>query len=49
MMHNDAFHFHLHIFPRYQGDKFNTEASNTRATALEERQEYIKKIKDQIK
>jgi histidine triad (HIT) family protein len=40
-----AFHFHLHIFPRYEGDKFNTEGTNKRATTLEERQKYINKIK----
>lgn len=43
-----AFHFHLHVFPRYNDDKFNTEGSNKRATTLEERQEYIKKIKEQL-
>ncbi len=43
-----AFHFHLHIFPRYDGDKFNTEGGNKRASTLEERQQYIQKIKDQL-
>ncbi len=39
-----AFHFHLHIFPRYEGDKYNTEGGNKRATTLEERLPYIKKL-----
>jgi histidine triad (HIT) family protein len=43
-----AFHYHLHVFPRYEGDKFNTESGNKRATTEEERQEYIKKLKEQL-
>lgn len=43
-----AFHFHLHIFPRYANDRFNSESQNKRATTLEERQEYISKIKKQL-
>lgn len=40
-----AFHFHLHIFPRYEGDTYNTEGGNKRVTTLEERQPFIKKLK----
>ncbi len=40
-----AFHFHLHVFPRYQRDKFNKESVNKRSTTPEERQEYLNKIK----
>lgn len=39
-----AFHYHLHIFPRYNGDRFNQEMGNKRATTPEERKKYIKKI-----
>lgn len=40
-----AFHFHLHVFPRYEGDVYNTEGGNKRATTIDERQPFIKKLK----
>ena len=43
-----AFHFHLHIFPRFDGDKYNAVGGIKRATTLEERQPYIDKIKAQF-
>lgn len=43
-----AFHFHLHIFPRYANDRFNVESQNKRLATLKERQEYINKIKAQF-
>lgn len=43
-----AFHFHLHIFPRYDGDRFMMESVNKRATTPEERKPYIDKLKKQL-
>lgn len=43
-----AFHFHLHIHPRYDNDTFNQEIANKRATTLEERQKYIDKLKKHV-
>lgn len=43
-----AFHFHLHIFPRYEGDKYNIVGGDKRASTPEERQQYIEKIKAQL-
>jgi histidine triad (HIT) family protein len=43
-----AFHFHLHVLPRYQGDTYNTEGGNKITTTLEERRPYIAKIKEAI-
>jgi histidine triad (HIT) family protein len=41
-----AFHFHLHVFPRYKDDLFNTEiASNKIETTLDDRRSYIEKLK----
>ena len=43
-----AYHYHMHIFPRYDNDKFDENVSQKRATTLEERQEYITKIKQSL-
>lgn len=39
-----AFHYHMHIFPRYTNDGYNT-AVDKRLAAPEERAEYAKKLK----
>lgn len=44
-----AFHYHMHIFPRYNNDKFDESVSHKRATTPEERLEYIQKIKSYLK
>lgn len=40
-----AFHYHMHIFPRYDNDEFEKNVSNKRESTPEERLEYIGKIK----
>lgn len=44
-----AFHYHMHIFPRYNDDKFDEHSLPKRATIPEERRVYITKIKQLIK
>ncbi|MCL5784882.1 MAG: HIT family protein [Patescibacteria group bacterium] len=44
-----AFHYHMHIFPRYSDDKFEENVSHKRATTPEERLEYIQRIKSSLK
>lgn len=39
-----AFHYHLHLFPRYQGDDLWSNMGEKRETAPEERMEYIEKF-----
>lgn len=43
-----AFHYHMHIFPRYDNDNFETNVSKKRESTPEERAEYIEKLKSQI-
>lgn len=41
-----ALHYHLHIFPRYDGDKFNLELTKKSVLSeTEERKKYVEKIK----
>lgn len=41
-----AFHFHFHIFPRYDNDGYNTvQPSDKRLAEPEERAEYAKKLR----
>lgn len=40
-----AFHFHLHIFPRYANDKIYDHMTNKRLCPPEERKKYADKIK----
>lgn len=41
-----AFHYHQHIFPRYENDEFNQQLTQkSRASDPKERSEYIEKIK----
>ncbi|MFZ2206670.1 MAG: HIT domain-containing protein [Microgenomates group bacterium] len=39
-----AFHYHLHIFPRYINDSFYQNIKNKMNTTSEERSKYVKKI-----
>jgi diadenosine tetraphosphate (Ap4A) HIT family hydrolase len=42
-----AFHYHLHVFPRYNDDGFNEILpKDKRLASPEERAEYAKKLKD---
>ena len=43
-----AFHYHLHLFPRYENDDIFASMGNKRETALEERLSYAHKIKDAL-
>lgn len=42
----DVFHFHLHIFPRYEGDDLYLNHKNTYWPTQEEKQPYVDKLKD---
>lgn len=45
-----AFHYHLHVFPRYKGDNFNQElAEKSRLSNPEERLKYTSKLKPYLK
>jgi histidine triad (HIT) family protein len=41
----DMWHFHVHIFPRYQNDDLYKRHDEQRFVTLEERQPYAQKIK----
>lgn len=44
-----AFHYHLHIFPRYEGDNFNEEsAKGGQLSEAQDRAEYAEKLKPYI-
>lgn len=44
-----AFHYHQHIFPRYEGDEFNKKLTEkSRLSEPNERIVYAQKIKDEI-
>lgn len=44
-----AFHYHMHIFPRYNNDNFDVNVAHKRASTPKERREYIDKIKKVLK
>lgn len=41
----DVFHFHLHVFPRYEGDNLYGRHGEHRFAAAEERRPYAKKLR----
>jgi histidine triad (HIT) family protein len=43
-----AFHYHLHLFPRYKNDDIYTYMNNKRETTAEERVSYAQKIRDLV-
>lgn len=44
-----AFHFHFHVFPRYENDGYNSVApSDERLAEAEERADYAEKIKSTL-
>lgn len=43
-----AFHYHLHLFPRYENDDIFAHMGNKRETTLEERVLYAQKIRDAL-
>ncbi len=42
----DAFHYHLHVIPRYKDDNLYISHKLSRWTTPEERKPYVKKLKD---
>lgn len=44
-----AFHFHMHIFPRYTDDGYNNTGGEKRLAGPEEREEYAEKLKKYIR
>lgn len=44
-----AFHYHLHLFPRYAADEIYTNMTSKRETTPEERSVYVQKIQDQLR
>lgn len=43
-----AFHYHLHIFPRYEGDNFHQNFLNKINTTPEDRKKYADKISESL-
>jgi len=43
-----AFHFHLHIFPRYENDDLHMHMNNKRLAEPSERLSYAKKLIDEL-
>ncbi len=41
-----AFHYHLHIFPRFDNDHLHEHMTNARVSKPEERKEYSQPLKD---
>lgn len=44
-----AFHYHLHIFPRYQKDNFSKNLTDKKLTDPETRKKYAEKIKKELR
>jgi histidine triad (HIT) family protein len=44
-----AFHYHLHIFPRFDGDQIHKNMLNTRISTPEERKPYADKLRKYFK
>jgi histidine triad (HIT) family protein len=43
-----AFHYHFHIFPRYENDDFHNNMLNKKSTTLEERLPYAEKLREEL-
>jgi histidine triad (HIT) family protein len=43
-----AFHYHMHLFPRYTGDGFDANIGINRRTTPEERLPYAGRLRDEI-
>jgi histidine triad (HIT) family protein len=41
----DVWHFHVHVYPRYRGDRFYEDYDNIVATGMPERTESAKKLR----
>jgi histidine triad (HIT) family protein len=42
----DVWHFHVHVFPRYEGDQLYQNHDNKKFVSWEEREPYAKKLKE---
>ena len=47
--HQHAFHYHMHLFPRYTGDEFEKNIGVSRKTTPEERLAYADRLREAIK
>lgn len=45
----DVWHYHLHVFPRYEGDDLYLNYDKKRETTPEERKPYAKKLREYFK
>lgn len=43
-----AFHYHLHIFPRFEGDELNANMSKSYRPTAEERKPYAEELKKNL-
>jgi len=43
-----AFHYHLHVFPRYKDDNLHANMLEKRKTSAQERLVYVNKLKEKI-
>lgn len=44
-----AFHYHMHVIPRFEGDNFHVEFWNARKSEPEERTKYANELRDYFK
>lgn len=45
----DVWHFHVHVFPRYEDDRLYQNQDNKRFVTQEEKEVFIKKLKEYFK
>lgn len=43
-----AFHYHVHVFPRYENDELHKNMLDKKSTTVEEREMYAQKLKGKI-
>ncbi len=43
--HQEVWHYHLHVFPRYKGDNLYLNAEKSRYVSKEERKPYAEKLR----
>ncbi len=41
-----AFHYHMHLFPRFEGDNLHTNMHNSRPSTAEERKPFADRLKE---
>jgi len=45
----DVWHFHVHVFPRYAGDRLYANHEQTRWTTAEERAPYARRLRERLR